>query len=56
MISLESTVDSEWNDIINFIVSCSVVELFICRHHKNSAFNGLTLHKTGVIGSDSACA
>ena len=34
------------HDIINFIVSCSVVELVIRRSHKNSAFNGLTHHKT----------
>ena len=27
--SLECAVDSECNDVINFIVSCSVVELFI---------------------------
>ena len=44
--SLECTVDSERNGIFNFIVSCSVVELFIHRSHKNPAFNGLALHKT----------
>ena len=36
-------IDSEWNDLINFFVSwCSVVELFICRNHKNRAFNSAT--------------
>ena len=34
MISLECAVDSEWNGDINFTVSCSVVELFICRNQK----------------------
>ena len=33
LISLECAIDSEWNGVINFIVSCSVVELFI---HKKS--------------------
>ena len=32
--SLECAVDSEWNDVINFIVLCSFVELFIHRNHK----------------------
>ena len=44
LISLECAVDYEWNDVINFIVSCSVVELFIHRNHKKTAFNALTLH------------
>ena len=34
LISLECAVDSEWNDVINFIVLCSFVELFIRRNHK----------------------
>ena len=46
LISLECTVDSEWNDTIDFVVSRSVVELFIHRSHKNQAFNALTLHET----------
>ena len=31
-----------------------VVELFICRDHKNSAFNDLTLHKTTLLLKSSA--
>ena len=46
LISLECVVDSEWNGVINFIVSCSVVELFTCRNHESPAFNSLILHKT----------
>ena len=41
LISPESVVDSEWNGVINFVVSCSVAKLFICRSHKNPAINGL---------------
>ena len=29
LISFECTVDSERNGVINFVVSCSIVELFI---------------------------
>ena len=49
LISLECAVDSEWIGIINFAVSCSVAELFICRNHKNPAFNDPTLDKTTVF-------
>ena len=41
--SIECTVDSEWTDVINFIVSCSVVELFIHKTHKNPDFEQATL-------------
>ena len=34
LISLECAVDSEWNDVTNFIVLCSFVELSIRRNHK----------------------
>ena len=44
MISLECAADSEWNDVINSVVSCSVAELFIGTNQKNPAFNGPTLH------------
>ena len=53
LMSLECTVDSERNGIFNFIVSCSVVELFFRRSHKNPAFNGLALHKTTNSAFDS---
>ena len=50
LISLECAVDSKWNDVIDFIVLCSVVELIICRNHNNPAFNNsLTLHKTTLL-------
>ena len=39
MISLECAVDAELNDVIAFVVSCSVSELIIHRNHKNQAFN-----------------
>ena len=39
----ECAVDSERNGVINFVVSCSIVELFI---HKNSAFDSLKVLKT----------
>ena len=45
---VECAVNSEWNDVINFIVSCSVVDLFIHRNHKNPAFNILTLFSTNI--------
>ena len=45
MILLECAVDSEWNDVINYIVSCLVFELFIRRNHKNPVFNDQTSHK-----------
>ena len=39
-IFLEYAVDwlNKWSDVINFVVSCLVVELFICRNHKNPVF------------------
>ena len=40
MLSLECAVDSEWNDILKFIVSS---ELFICKSHKNQAFNMISI-------------
>ena len=33
--SLECAVDSEWNSEINFVVTCSVVELFVHEVHQN---------------------
>ena len=39
MILLECAVDSEWNGVISFVISCSVVEIFIRESHKNLAFN-----------------
>ena len=39
-ISLECAVDSELNGVINYVVSYSVIELFIHKNHINSAFNG----------------
>ena len=44
LISLECEVDSEWNDVINFVVASSVAELLIQRNPKNPAFNLLTPH------------
>ena len=41
LISPESAVDSEWNGVIDFVVSCLVLKLFTCRYHKNPAINGL---------------
>ena len=41
LISVECAVDSERNGVIISVVSCSIVEFFICRSHKNSAFNDL---------------
>ena len=38
------------NDINLFLI----VELFICRDHKNSAFNDLTLHKTTMLLTNNA--
>ena len=35
MISLECAVDSEWNGVINFVSSISVVELFVHKSCKN---------------------
>ena len=35
LISLECAVDSEWNDVINSVVSCSIVELVIHKKVKN---------------------
>ena len=32
-------VDSERNDVIIFVIPCSVAEIFLCKNHKNSAFN-----------------
>ena len=34
MVSLECAVDSEWNGEINFVVTCSVVELFAHKVHQ----------------------
>ena len=45
LISLKCVFDFEWNDVINFAVACSVVELLIHRNHKNSAFNVFTSHE-----------
>ena len=46
LISLECAVDSERNDVIIFVISCSVAEIFLCKNHKNPAFNSLTVtHK-----------
>ena len=39
LISLECAVNSEWNGIINFLLSCSVVKLFNRRNYNNPAFN-----------------
>ena len=44
LISLECAFDSEWNGGINFVVSCSIAELFIHRNHQNQVFNGLSPH------------
>ena len=41
LISLERTVDSEWNDVISFVVLYSVAKLFIVEITKKSIFNGL---------------
>ena len=34
LISLECTVDSEWNGIINSVVSCLIVKLFLHENHQ----------------------
>ena len=49
---LKCAVDSEWNGVINLVVSCSVVKLFICRNDKDPGFNGPTLHKTTLLQLD----
>ena len=54
MISLKCAVDSEWNDVINFVVACSVVELLIHRNPQKSSLqwpkpdqnNSTTVHAT----------
>ena len=43
LISLECAVDSERNDVIIFVISCSIAEIFLCKNHKNPAFNSLTV-------------
>ena len=44
-------VDTEWNKEITLIVLYSVVEIFICRNHKNLAFDGLDVipHKQTTV-------
>ena len=41
LVSSESTFHSEWNGVINFVTSCSVVELLV---HKNPASYSLVPH------------
>ena len=41
--------DFEWSDVINFVVSCSVVELFIRREHKKSSFQWLNTPQTTLL-------
>ena len=52
LLSLECAVDSEWNDVITFVVSCSV-ELFTWRNHKNPVF---TLQHQFVVYQIQLCS
>ena len=49
LIALECAFDCEQNSVINSVVSCSIVEIFIHEFHKNSGFNGLSLQKTTLL-------
>ena len=49
LISLECAIDCEQNCVINSVVSCSIVEIFIDEFYKNSSFNGLSLQKTTLL-------
>ena len=44
LISFKGMVDSEWNDVINYVVSCSIAELFIHREITKSRLQSTKSH------------
>ena len=49
LISLESTVDSQMNDVVNSVVSCLIAEFLIHREITRSSFQWLTHHNSYKI-------
>ena len=43
-IPLNCTVDSEWNDVFNFVVLCSIAELFVDREITKCSLQSTTSH------------